>query len=210
MTQLGVFSSGEGAVLDGNSKPIPLLTSSFLDWFTTQNWASQTLLELGAGGSTLYFSNYFKRVTSYETDEKWHEKLTSKVPKNVDLFKSETILECLQKNNTEDIDKFDVILLDAGENRAKIARWLVERNYGGVIFFDNAEWYRKSVELFLEVGFLEIPFFGLKPVEDWLSCTSVLAQPSNIPKILNGKWVSLPQLAQEMSSNSWDDEFNDD
>ena len=208
LTQLGVFSSEEDALLDGNSKPIPLLTSSFLDWFTTQNWTSQSLLELGSGGSTLYFSHYFQRITSYETDEKWHEKLTSQVPKNVKLFKSETILDSLQRNNTENINSFDVILLDAGENRAKIARWLVERNYNGVIFFDNAEWYRKSVTLFLEAGFLEIPFFGLKPVEDWLSCTSVLAHSSNLSKILNGNWVSLPQLAQEMTSNIWDDEFD--
>ena len=50
-----------------------------------------------------------------------------------------------------------------------------------------------------------IPFFGLKPIEDWVSCTSILAEPSALKDILNGNWKSLPKLALEIN-NSWDDE----
>ena len=59
--------------------------------------------------------------------------------------------------------------------------------------------------MFLKKGFVEIPFFGLKPIEDWVSCTSILAEPSALKDILNGNWISLPKLACENSS-SWDDE----
>ena len=205
LEELGVFSSIEGKLLNGDLEPIPLLTSSFLSWFETQNWNSLNLLELGAGGSTLYFAKFFESVTSVETNKKWFDELLLKIPSNVNLVKASNILDTLQENYIGDIHSFDVILIDASENRAKLTRWLVNRGYKGIIFFDNAEWYRKSVGIFLEEDFLEIPFFGLKPVEDWVSCTSVLADPATLSSFLTGDWVSLPKLSWELD-NSWDDE----
>lgn len=204
LKEIGVFTSIEGELLNGDSEPVPLLTSSFLDWFKTQQWNSSSLLELGAGGSTLYFSSFFKSVTSYETNQSWFDKLLVKKPNNVDLIKADTIVTALQQNK-KNIHCFDVILIDASENRAKIARWLVNEGYRGVIFFDNSEWYRNSIKMFLKAGFVEIPFFGLKPTEDWVSCTSILAEPSALKNILDSNWISPPKLAREMIT-SWDDE----
>lgn len=119
LRELGVFNSVNGELLNGDSDPIPLLTSSFLDWFQTQQWDSMSLLELGAGGSTLYFSKFFKSVTSCETDQSWYEKLLLNKPNNVDLVKVDTILDALNNN---DIHDYDVILIDAGENRANLSR----------------------------------------------------------------------------------------
>ena len=205
LEEIGVFSSIEGELLNGDFEPIPLLTSSFLNWFETQKWNSLNLLELGAGGSTLYFAKFFKSVTSLETNQKWFDELLLKIPSNVNLVKASNILDSLQENYISDIHSFNVILIDASENRAKLTRWLVNRGYKGIIFFDNAEWYRKSVGIFLEEDFLEIPFFGLKPIEDWVSCTSVLGNPSTLGSFLNGDWVSLPKLSWKLD-NSWDDE----
>ena len=205
LKNLGVFTSTQGELLNGDLESIPLLTSSFLDWFETQKWNSLSLLEFGAGGSTLYFSKFFKSVTSYETNQSWFDKLLLEIPSNVNLVKVDSIFSSLHENNMENIHRFDVILIDAGENRAKLARWLVNENFKGIIFFDNSEWYRNSIGIFLKEGYVEIPFFGLKPIEDWVSCTSILAEPLALRAILNGKWTSLPKLSQERS-NSWDDE----
>ena len=131
--------------------------------------------------------------------------LLLKIPSNVNLVKASNILDTLQENYIGDIHSFDVILIDASENRAKLTRWLVSIGYKGIIFFDNAEWYRKSVAIFLEEDYSEIPFFGLKPIEDWVSCTSVLADSSTLSSFLNGDWVSLPKLSWKLE-NSWDDE----
>ena len=133
------------------------LTNSFLDWFETQNWDSMRLLEFGAGGSTLYFSKFFKTVKSCETSQDWYEKLKLEIPENVSLIKVDSIFDALQENHIEDVLSFDVILIDAGENRAKLARWLADKKYKGIIFFDNAEWYRKSIAMLVDEGFLEIP-----------------------------------------------------
>ena len=205
LQQLGVFTSEEGKLLNGDSEAIPLLTNSFLNWFETQNWHSLNLLELGAGGSTIYFSKFFKSVTSYETNPVWYNTLLSEIPNNVNLVKVDSILKALKGKN---LHNFDVILIDAGENRAKIARRIANGKYKGIIFFDNSEWYRESVGIFLKGGFVEIPFFGIKPVEDWVSCTSILAEPSRLGHILSSDWLSLPKLTALLPNNSWDDENN--
>ena len=204
LRELGVFNSVNGELFNGDSDPIPLLTRSFLDWFETQQWDSKSLLELGAGGSTLYFSKFFKSVTSYETDQIWYEKLLLNKPNNVDLVKVDTILDALNNN---DIHDYDVILIDAGENRANLSRWLVNQGYRGIIFFDNSEWYRKSIQMFNNEGFVEIPFFGIKPTEDWVSCTSIVAQLAVLKDIFNHNWMRLPKLTWEQTNNTWDDEL---
>lgn len=206
MEEMGVFSSMNGELLNGDSESIPLLTTSFLNWFETQRWDSLSLLELGAGSSTLYFSKFFKSVTSYETSQDWFDKLLPKKPNNVYLIKVDSIRDALKKNHKKDIHDFDVILIDAGENRANLARWLVIEGYKGIIFFDNSEWYRKSIQMFIGEGFVEIPFFGLKPIEDWVSCTSIVAEPSALKDIFNDNWVALPKLSWEQSNDDWDNE----
>lgn len=209
LEEMGVFSSENGELLNGDSEPIPLLTNSFLNWFETQRWDSLSLLELGAGSSTLYFSKFFKSVTSYETSQDWFDKLLIKKANNVDLIKVDSIRDALKENHKNNINDFDVILIDAGENRANLARWLVTEGYKGIIFFDNSEWYRKSIQMFIGEGFVEIPFFGVKPIEDWVSCTSIVAEPSALKDIFNDNWASLPKLSWDLSNDAWDNEQGD-
>ena len=76
------------------------------------------------------------------------------------------------------------------------------------MFFDNSEWYRNGVNFLTKSGFREIPFFGLKPIEDWVSCTSVLFRDSNSEQILASNWKALPAFANYMQNNSWDKTFD--
>jgi hypothetical protein len=101
---------------------------------------------------------------------------------------------------------FDVVLVDAAENRANLSRWLVDRDYKGVIFFDNSEWYRNSIAIFSSAGFVEIPFFGIKPGEDWVSCTSVLAPANLLPTVFKSGWYSMPEHTKTITDLPWDDE----
>ena len=203
---IGVFNSKSNSIMNGEGEIIPLLTTSFLYWFETQSWHSMKLLEFGSGGSTLYFSKFFKSLTSFETNKDWYEQISSKAPKNVSVIKVKSIIESLRENIIKDISDFDVILIDAGENRAKITHWLVNKNFKGIIFFDNSDHYRNSIKTFIDNEYIEIPFFGLKPIEDCVSCTSILIKPSMLKNISKGNWVSTPKLAKKLSANLWDDE----
>ncbi|MDC0400335.1 tetratricopeptide repeat protein [Alphaproteobacteria bacterium] len=205
LKDVGVFASKANNVVNGHGLPIPKLTNTFLHWFETQSWNESRLLELGSGNSTLYFAKFFKTVTSFETDQKWYEKILTTLPINAKIFKVTSILESLENVV---LDDFDVILIDAAENRAKLSRFLNKASYNGLVFFDNAEWYRKSIAIFCQDQFCEIPFFGIKPTEGNISCTSILAPASKITAFFNYRWASLPNLTKSLKGNAWDDEHD--
>ena len=53
--------------------PYPNLTNSFVSFFINsfRDLKDKTLLEIGSGESTVYWSNYFGQVCSYEDDPQW-------------------------------------------------------------------------------------------------------------------------------------------
>ena len=102
------------------------------------------------------------------------------------------------------INSCDAILLDCAENRANIAKVISESGFQGIVFFDNSEWYRNGVSILTKAGFREIPFFGLKPVEDWVSCTSLLFRDSSLEHLLSSDWKAIPRFANYMENNAWD------
>ncbi|KZR67735.1 tetratricopeptide repeat protein [Prochlorococcus sp. MIT 1303] len=197
LESLGIFDYKEGERMTSGSKITPLLTNSFLGWFETQGWENKTLLELGSGSSTLYFA----KVISWETNKSWFTSLSDILPANVEYKLIDGISHTFE---LFDIDSCDVILLDCAENRAIIAKEISERSFNGIVFFDNSEWYRNGVTFLTKSGFREIPFFGLKPVEDWVSCTSVLYKDTSAKDILASGWKTLPEFAKYMPGNSWD------
>ena len=201
LNSMGIFDYEEGQLMASSSKLSPLLTNSFIYWFETQNWADKTFLELGSGSSTLYFAKHFEKVISWETDEDWYHTLSESVPANVELKKLDSILDNF---NSFDMNSCDAILIDCGENRAKVAKVISESDFNGIVFFDNAEWYRNGVQFLTTSGFREMPFFGLKPVQDRVSCTSVLFRDSNVDKVFASEWKALPEFANYMPNNSWD------
>tara|TARA_B100000700_G_C14986034_1_gene828877 strand:+ start:336 stop:1352 length:1017 start_codon:yes stop_codon:yes gene_type:complete len=204
LKDLGVFECKEDQIIQINSKPKPLLTNSFLNWFETQSWSNYKLLELGSGSSTLYFSTFFKSVTSYETNEYWYNKIVKNIDKSVSLNKCNSILDSLDHEN---INEYDVVLIDANENRAKLSRTIISKKFDGIIFHDNAEWYRKSISIFLDEGYIEIPFFGIKPIDDHVASTSVLVKESNVSKIFSSNWKAIPKFCEFKTNHSWDNEF---
>ena len=201
LESLGVFDYEEDDLMASDAKASPLLTNSFLGWFVTQHWQNKTLLELGSGSSTLYFANHFEKVVSLETSSKWYSILSERLPSNVEYKKVDAIIDGLMEC---DLDEYDVVLIDCSENRAEVARLVTEKNFNGVVFFDNAEWYRNGISFFTDSGYSEIPFFGIKPVQDRISCTSVLFNSHNVGSVTNSHWQSLPEFSAYRPKNAWD------
>src|SRR3954471_2622024 len=79
------FFQGESGVPPTPEVAQPLLTWPFLDFIEHLDLQGESLLELGAGFSTIWLSKRFGRLRSFETDPDWYRSVARNVGSNVDL-----------------------------------------------------------------------------------------------------------------------------
>ena len=75
--------------------PHPNLTNSFVSFFINsfRDLKDKTLLEIGSGESTVYWSNYFGQVCSYEDDPQWASAINEPDNVDLDLYNPSTIFD---------------------------------------------------------------------------------------------------------------------
>tara|TARA_B100000686_G_C16721445_1_gene935195 strand:+ start:76 stop:1053 length:978 start_codon:yes stop_codon:yes gene_type:complete len=173
MSHRGFFLDSNLEQIKKGNKQLPLLTWPLLDFIKTLNLKNITLHEIGSGNSTIWFSNIFDKVESYETNQEWYENLKPKLKPNVSLklTKLENIYNCSIKFKTE-----DWLLIDFAGKRTKFVNNLVKFSDNKVpaqIIFDNSEWYRNGAKILIDRGYVEIPFYGFKSGEQGIYCSSL-------------------------------------
>jgi len=197
----GFYSSNNLEQMSSDVLQLPLLTYPFIDYILTAELESRELTELGSGNSTILFSTLFKRVTSYETEEEWVNQASRKVGKNTNIIH---ITRESIENADFDIENIDCLLIDFAGKRTKfISSYLKKTQTAApVIFLDNSDLYRIGVNLLHEAGYKEIPFYGLKSGQSWISCTSVFVNDID-RALVNRKFVS-NSYTKNGYKNSWD------
>lgn len=192
-----------GAATTMGANVRPLLTFSFLDYLMTLDLSGQTLIELGAGNSTLLFQTLFRAVSSYETDERWFDHLKAKLLKKVELnLCTTTELEAADISRAT----YDWMLVDfAGRRTQFIRNYFATQplaNLPSYVILDNSEWYRNGAAELAKVGYQEIPFFGMKTTQTWVSCTSLFVMRGKALPTLKAPLVT-PDFVRNLS-NFWD------
>ena len=176
-----------------DKNPKPLLTLPFVDWFETYNFSNWNLVELGSGESTYYFVDKFKTVISYETNYDYY-KTHNKHLANI-VFKSKSELENFKFNKFE---PNTMVIIDCACNRMSVAKNVVE-GLPDIIVLDNSDLY-PNTSSFIAKQYLEIPFWGFKKSEHWISCTSVFIKDNKLSKKLFHK----PFNSRSVEPNFWD------
>lgn len=157
-----------------NNEPYPLLTHSFMDWFESFDFTNWQLVELGSGNSTHYFSQKFKNIISFETNEIFYNfMLKDNLSQNVDLRYISSYN--LSKENFESItfNNNTMVLIDCADSRVPIVKNLIAKNIPSLLVLDNSDILPNLVQYILNHGYKEIPFWGLKLTEHFESCTSI-------------------------------------
>lgn len=113
-------------------KPTPWLSPEATSFLESLLFADMTVLEHGAGGSTLWFAERVQHVTAVEHDATWYTTLSKRIPKNVTLILGSGVLY---------VEPVDLLFID-GEPVENRSRWIesVSRlvKPGGYIVLDNA------------------------------------------------------------------------
>jgi len=160
------------------AEPLPLLTWPFLDFLSALVLTGIELIELGSGNSTLAFAAMFDRVTTYENNDAWADALAAILPANVTLrrFTGDTL-----DASRVDIGPEQWLLVDfAGKRTRFISELIAGRSatdLPAVVILDNSDWYRNGAALLSRAGYTEIPFYGMKSGQTWISCTSFFFMP---------------------------------
>lgn len=124
---------------------IPLLTYDFLNYFKKYDFKDKICVEIGSGDSTVYWSNYFKKIISYENDLNFLNDVKEKTKNisNVEILK-------LEKNIFNDVNfkkniyEADVIIIDNDPNyisRKDFCFFSKEnKKKESIIVLDNGTW----------------------------------------------------------------------
>jgi hypothetical protein len=168
----------EGEAVDAQGSPIPWITYPALEFFAQFDFSESDVLELGAGNSTLYWSARARKIVSVETERQWFETLKQRKKSNVQVILASgerEFVECIQRED----NLFDVIVVDSLKYRYVATLNAVSKLApGGIVIFDNSDWYPNSCRLLRDAGFLQIDFHGFGPVNGYAWATSIFFKDS--------------------------------
>jgi hypothetical protein len=178
--QTGHFRSAlSSKAIDAQGNPIPWYSYAALDLLRARacKFAGRSVLEFGAGQSTLWWARQAEKVVSFEADASWYAHLSKEIPANVSLYLVDDKLPEFEKLVPADA-RFDVIIVD-GLNRAIAAAKSYQMlKPGGLFILDNAEgfWGAEGsypiLDLMRNAGFARVDFYGISPANIMPSCTS--------------------------------------
>lgn len=136
-----------------SDRVIPNLTSPFLSFLERFNLKDKTLLEIGGGDSTIYFSNIFKKVITYDHNRPFLNKIKKHKLKNVEL---KLLEKDIGKNKifTKNSEKADLIIIDNDPkfiDRFYFAKLFHDnKNITAEIVLDNGTWNMKAYKFLKE------------------------------------------------------------
>ncbi len=122
---------------------------------------TNTMLEWGAGGSTVYFPLFVKKYYSIEHDSRWYDKVKPQILYNVSMFLEDIHCQsnhkCLKRENCEEyVEKvneldteFDRVLID-GRGRRFCAEEVLPYLHNDSLVFIHDFWNRKRYHSVLE------------------------------------------------------------
>jgi hypothetical protein len=171
-------SSLRARALSSHGQPLPWYTYPCIDFLAGRRNRVHSVLEFGAGQSTLWWAAGGANVVAFEADREWFDYLRRVIPSSVDLrFTTMASAEdCLRDVRAQlaasNQQQFDVVVVD-GLYRTELAEIAPElRTPGGIIVFDDAEGYG-IFDRMRDSGLWRVDFFGFAPGVILPRCTSI-------------------------------------
>ncbi len=159
--------------IDAFGEPLPWFTYPAIDYLKQLDLSNLTMLEWGAGNSSLFFSKRVKEIYSIEHNKDWYGKVLEFNITNQKLFFAESDYA---KKPAEFRIPFDIILIDGieRENCANESFNILKKD--GLIILDNSDRHPEIAANFRNLGLIEVDFHGFGPINDYTWTTSIFMQ----------------------------------
>jgi len=154
--------------VDASGQALPWLTYPFIDFIRPRLRRDMSIVEFGAGQSTLFWARHVGQVLSVEDNPAWFAELKPQLPANAKVLLQ--VLHAAQpvayaQAADEMLGKADIVLVDGPERDLTLRNAPRLLRDGGVVVLDNAgrgEYDAASDDLKCQ-GFRRLDFIGMAP-----------------------------------------------
>lgn len=161
----------DGNCVDAKGDPILWMTYPAIDFLESLDLSACRVFEYGSGGSTLFWLKRCASIVSVEHFSPWYRKMMRYVDERLNMV--EEINLASYPETIRRYGSFDLVVIDGAE-RGRCAQEAIKHlNKGGMIIFDNAEWYPNTCTFLRKNGFTQIDFCGFSPLNSFTEMTSV-------------------------------------
>jgi len=153
---------------------LPWYTYAAIQYFNQLDFSDCRILELGSGYSSVYWASRASSVLSVERARDWYEEMRSmNNSENCEILLFEDRVDYFAFLDSVGAEYFDVVIIDGRDRYESLLSVKHALKPGGIIIFDNADWYPESCRSLRAEGFTQIDFSGLGPINNYTWCTSV-------------------------------------
>lgn len=180
-----------------DGEPLPWITYPAIAYLTQLDFTTADVFEFGSGASTLFWQARARSVVSVEDNADWHSEVAPNLADNV-TYLLRTDPQAYVR--TVEDGEYDVIVVDGAHRRQCVAPLMESLRPGGMVIFDNADWFPDEAAWFRNQGLIEVDFTGFGPINPYTSTTSVFLRRDFDRKPLGDQPVvgigGLPQNVQ--------------
>ena len=194
--------SRESALGDGRA--VPMMSYGLVEYLLSLDLSAASVLELGGGQSTLFWSAQARSVCTLEHDREWVGRISDKALGNV------RIVEVSQDGYVAALagihDMFDVIVIDCGANRYECARAVGPKlRKGGMIVLDNSDWHPRTAENLRGLDLIQVDYPDFRPLHHFRCTTSLFLHRDFRPVPAGPRLPPMPRGGKDIGPiNIWD------
>jgi hypothetical protein len=178
--EMGFRASAESNEGQLGKDAAPIFSYALIEYLNGLDLSGFDVLEIGGGGSTAFWVERARSVTTLETDAAWAETARARNPRAT--IEIATPAELAGRIQTFE-RSFGVIVIDPKANRLACARASTPKLApGGFIILDNSDWYPNASRALREAGLIEIDFHDFRPAHHFRATTSIYLHPEFRPR----------------------------
>lgn len=170
--------------VDAAGLPIPWWSYGVLDFVEERLAKTMSVLEFGAGGSTVWLAARVSQVVTVENNPEWAAIVKSFIPGNVHLIQLPIPGQLVANDLPSSASRqYQLLIVDALANRIDCAKaGLPLLAEDGVVLWDNTDGpdWPDIKGMMAARGFKEISFSGISPQEVSLSRTTIFYKSKNV------------------------------
>ncbi len=170
------------APVDDEGRPLPWIPYVAVELLRERLRPELSVLELGAGYSTLFFMGRVARVVSLEHEPSWADWVRARAAANVTVVQSDASSADAYLAPLRTIsDRFDLILVDGRHRPEALAAALELLSPRGVVLLDDSgrPQYGAAMEAALATGFRHLHLEGHKAASVGLYRTTIFYRDGN-------------------------------